>query len=256
MPANIARRVAALALCLAMTAHANLSFDALDGLPPGEQYRQLSLMLLTAGGAEPSLVDAMLSTVDSGVEPAHVNPDDYRTPLTRIVDQDSMLGGAAHMFRFTRDYAAEIRARLDAIEADNPVLISMVQLNDITEDAIVIRQAIADSIEYSVLSARPDVPPLLQAYRTGTVRLRNVLEYELFSDELDRLTDEAIRSVGGKLDAYQRMFDDEMGLESFDRHIDAAEYIYNRDFNQQAGDMTEDIIKNIVLLESQPYQKD
>ncbi len=59
--------------------------------------------------------------------------------------------------------------------------------------------------------------------------------------------------MGGKLDAYQRMFDDEMGVSTFDRHIDAAEYIYTREeFNQQAGDMTEDIIKNMVLLESEP----
>ncbi len=38
------------------------------------------------------------------------------------------------------------------------------------------------------------------------------MEYELFDEELERLTEEAIASVGGKLDAYQRMFDEEVGF--------------------------------------------
>ena len=50
----------------------------------------------------------------------------------------------------------------------------------------------------------------LDNYRIQTIRIRNVMEYELFNEELARLTEEAIDSVGGKLDAYQRMFDEEV----------------------------------------------
>ena len=80
------------------------------------------------------------------------------------------------------------------------------------------------------------------------------MEYELFDKELTRLTDEAILSVGGKLDAYQRMFDEEVDSKEFDRQFDAADYIFNRTekFDEKAGKLTEDIMKNVVLSQSQP----
>ena len=80
------------------------------------------------------------------------------------------------------------------------------------------------------------------------------MEYELFDEELGRLTAEAILSVGGKLDAYQRMFDEEVDSKRFTRQFDAAEYIYNRTdkFDEKAGKLTEDIMKNVILSQSQP----
>ena len=68
------------------------------------------------------------------------------------------------------------------------------------------------------------------------------------------MTDEAILSVGGKLDAYQRMFDEEVDSKEFDRQFDAADYIFNRTekFDEKAGKLTEDIMKNVVLSQSQP----
>jgi hypothetical protein len=245
-----------LVLVLPTAVLAELNFESLSNLPPAEQYRQLSLMLLVSGGAQPELVNALLGPGETtAVATPEFDPDAYRTPLTRIVDRDSMLLGSAHMFRFTRDHYSDIRARLDVIESNEPELVGSFNLNLATEDAVLIRQAIADSIEYSDLGSDAAVMAMVEQYRLGTVRLRNVLEYEQFSIELDRLTQEAIQSVGGKLDAYQRMFDDEMGTSTFDRHIDAAEYIYNKEeFNQKAGDMTEEIIENMVLLESQPHQ--
>jgi len=80
------------------------------------------------------------------------------------------------------------------------------------------------------------------------------MEFEAFSVELDRLTEEAKLSVGGKLDAYQRMFDEEVDSKEFDREFDAAEYIQNRTdkFNEKAGILTEEIMKNVILQQSKP----
>ena len=79
------------------------------------------------------------------------------------------------------------------------------------------------------------------------------MEYDAFSVELDRLTQEAIMSVGGKLDAYQRMFDEEVNSTGFSKQIESAEFIYNRDaeFDEKAGKMTEEIMRNMILSESQ-----
>jgi hypothetical protein len=98
----------------------------------------------------------------------------------------------------------------------------------------------------------------LQEYRTRTTRIRNVMEFELFEVELARLTEEAILSVGGKLDAYQRMFDEEVDSKEFDRQFDAADYIYNRSekFDIKAGKLTEEIMKNVIFSEGQPDQPD
>jgi hypothetical protein len=38
------------------TASAAVDFDALSTLPPGERYRQLSLVLLLAGETDPALI--------------------------------------------------------------------------------------------------------------------------------------------------------------------------------------------------------
>ena len=230
------------------------NIEGIANLPPGEQYRQLSLILLISGGADPVLLDALMPD-NAGDQPAsNINPDDYKTPLIRIVDQESMLSGAAFLLRYAQDYHDEIEASLDVIRSGNPVLISMVDMNSMTEDAIIIRNAIADSIGYSSLVEDERIAKHLQDYRTRTIRIRNVMEYELFDKELARLTDEAILSVGGKLDAYQRMFDEEVDSKEFDRQFDAAEYIYNRTdkFDEEAGILTEEIMKSVVLSQSKP----
>jgi hypothetical protein len=165
-----------------------------------------------------------------------------------------MLSGAAFLLRFAQESHDEIQASLAKINEDNPVLISMVDMNAITEDAIIIRNAIADAISYSSLAENELVALHLQIYRTQTIRIRNMMEYELFDEELDRLTQEAIASVGGKLDAYQRMFDEEVGSKELDRQFDAAKYIFNRTekFDEKAGLLTEEIMKNVILSQSNP----
>ena len=52
--------VACLLLGAVANVSANINFDAIDSLPPGEQYRQLSLVLMIAGGANPALIEVML----------------------------------------------------------------------------------------------------------------------------------------------------------------------------------------------------
>jgi len=251
--------VAAMAtfLLLATTLHASdsINVEAIDSLPPGEQYRQLSLVLMIFSGADSELIKAMApsSSRPSRAGGPGFDPDAYKTPLTRIVDQESMLSGAAVLLRFARDSQDVIKARLAAIKADNPVLISRVDINAITEDAIIIRNAIADSISYSGRAGSEALTGHLQNYRTRTIFLRNVMEYEAFSVELARLTAEAILSVGGKLDAYQRMFDEEVNSAGFNRQIESAEFIYNRDaeFDKKAGKLTEEIMRNVILQQSQ-----
>ena len=235
---------------------ANTSLEDINDLPPGEQYRQLSLIVLLSGGADPALVEALLprDTIDQASATSNLTPDDYTTPLIRIVDQESMLMGSAFLLRFAQQSSDEIQTSLAEINANNPVLISMVDMNSITEDAIIIRNAIADAISYSSIVDDENIAAYLQNYRTQTIRLRNIMEYELFDEELDRLTEEAIQSVGGKLDAYQRMFDEEVNSKDLDRQFDAAKYIFNRTekFDEKAGILTEEIMKNVILSQSKP----
>jgi len=237
-------------------ANGSTKLGELDSLPPGEQYRQLSLIVLISGGATTELLDALTpqGVNNEGRAASNLSPDDYKTPLIRIVDQESMLAGAAFLLRFAQDSGEDIQTSLAAINSSNPVLVSMVDMNAITEDAIIIRNAISDAIGYSSLAENEKIEVHLQNYRNQTIRIRNIMEYELFDKELTRLTDEAILSVGGKLDAYQRMFDEEVDSKEFDRQFDAADYIFNRTekFDEKAGKLTEEIMKNVVLSQSQP----
>jgi hypothetical protein len=251
----VSRRVLNIVLVLLLApAVSTADYDPaqLGELPPGEQYRQLSLIVLMAAGAAPELLDAIEG---EGATPGTIlGPDDYRTPLFRIVDQESMLAGAAYLLRYARTGAVDIQRRLDTIESANPVLISMLDFNALKEDAIVIRNAIADSIDFSGLAGVGPAQQQLLDYRARTLRIRNVMEYEAFEAELDRLTRDAIASVSGKQDAYQRMFDEEVDTKAFDRHFDAGNYIYNRSekFNVRAGKLTEEIMQSVILAEAQP----
>lgn len=245
-----------LLLTAASNTNGSTNIEYIGDLPPGEQYRQLSLLVLISGGADPALLDSLAppGTNDPGKTASSFNPDDYKTPLLRIVDQESMLSGAAFLLRFAQQSRTDIQTRLAAINSSNPVLISMVDMNEITEDAIIIRNAIADSISYSRLADDTALAAHLQDYRTRTIRIRNIMEFELFDQELERLTEEAILSVGGKLDAYQRMFDEEVDKKEFDRQFDAAAYIFHQSEKsaEQAYKLTEEIMKNIILSQSVP----
>jgi len=227
------------------------NFEALDELAPEDAYRQLSLMLLVSAGVD----DAMLATLDPVLA---ANPDAafdverYTTPLARIVDQASLLAGATRLFRFTTENEAAIRERLAALEAANEGELSAALLTSVDDDTILIRQAIANSMASAGLGEAGDT--LALRYGEQTVVLRNALEFSEFKFELDRLTERAIASVGGKLDAYQRMFDDETNTGTFDRRIRSAELIYlpEGQFDPKAGELTEEMLQNMVLMESAP----
>lgn len=241
-----------------------LDLQAVEALPREEQHRQLSLMLLVSAGVD----DALMALIDRRLAPrgdgreettdgeASGTPvfdtDRYTSPLARIVDQASLLAGAEQLFRFSLDHRSEIRARLDALESATVELASPQALAEITEDTILIRQAIADSLRTG--NESESVSEAEQRYRAQTIMLRNSLEFTQFKAELDVLTGQAIASVGGRLDAYQRMFDVETNTGVLDRRIRSAELIYlpEGQFDPRAGELTEEMLRNMMLSESQP----
>jgi hypothetical protein len=248
-----------LVLGMACSAVASFDYASIDELPPGERYRQLSLLLLISGGADADLLNMLQPVDDNGAELEEqggftLKLEDYGTPLARIVDQDTMLAGAAHMIRFAQEHSPEIQARLTTIASENPILISMVDVNEIAGDAIIIRNAIADSIEYSDRIDDPAAGARLAAFREQTVYLRNMMEYNIFQEELAELTDESIIDMGGRLDAYQRMFDDEIDQELIQRRIDSAEMMNQQTgtrFDEQAAMRTNELLMMLILMESQ-----
>ena len=238
---------------------ASFNLDSLEDLNPGEQYRQLSLLMLVSGGIDPALLDMLQPIVERHPEvTAAGNPglklDDYVTPLIRIVDQEVLLANAAEMFRFAKTNSADIQRRMTDIARNHPILISMLDVNELAADAIIIRNAIADSIEYSDEIDDPDAQALVQAFRVQTLFLRNMMEYNQFQNELAEITNQAILDLGGRLDAYQRMFEDDVDPDLIKRRVESAEIM-----NQQAGDRFEDqammrnseLLMMLILMESQ-----
>jgi len=240
---------------------AAIDFTAIDEMAPGEQYRQLSLLMLVSGGVDPALLELLQPIADSHPEitqPGRSNLalDEFVTPLVRIVDQETLLANAAQMFRFARDNSAEIQGRMTRIAQSNPILISMVDVNAVASDAIIIRNSIADSMEYSNALDGPASAELLEAFRGQTVYLRNMMEYNMFQQELAEITNQAIIDLGGRLDAYQRMFDEDIDPELVKRRVASAEIM-----NQQASSRYEDqammrnseLLMMLILMESQVH---
>lgn len=248
-----------LLLATASSLPADFSYAALAELPPGERYRQLSLLLLVSGGIEPELLALMQPLVDREAESGNgenftLQLDDYGTPLARIVDQDTMLASAAQLFSFTQENRLEIQAQLTDIASSHPILVSMVDVNQIAEDAIIIRNAIADSIEYSDRIDDPATREHLKNFRSQTIYLRNMMEFNIFQEDLAKITNEAIVDLGGRLDAYQRMFRDEIDSELMQRRIQSAEMMNaqtgNR-YDEQAVMRTNEVLMMLILMESQ-----
>ena len=245
------RLIAAVGLVLALFAPglwAGFDFESLEALPPGEQYRQLSLLSLVSGGADA----AQLADFEDRQAPgSELTLDDFATPLARIVDQEMLLAGAADALRFARENGPAIQRRMTEIARANPVLISMVDVNALAADAIIIRTAIADSLEYagdSADSAR------LQDFRRQTVHLRNMMEYNQFQEELAVITEQAIVDLGGRLDAYQRMFEDEIDPERISRRIQSAELMNQQTddrYEEQALERNAELLMMLIMMESQ-----
>ena len=226
------------------------SLETLDDLTPEARYRQLSLMLLVSAGVDDALQSGLDPVLRESTSP--LSPDEVTTPLVRIVDQATLLAGAAQLFQFTRDNEDALRERLGQLEAEAPEAVAENDMTALSEDTIIIRTAIADAMVYGGLGEVG--PELARRYRQHTVVLRNSLEYVEFKAELDALTDQAIASTSGRLDAYQRMFDDETNTGTFDRRIRSAELIYlpEGQFDPRAGELTEEMMRSMILLESEP----
>jgi len=262
MISRFAQFVLALTLAASVPATVLAAFDfaSLEPLTPGEQYRQLSLLSLMAGGVDPAMLELLQLPAErqaqAGGGSIQLQLDDYVKPLARIVDQDSLLAGAAQLFRFARENQAEIQARMTRIARDNPILISMVDVNELAADAIIIRNAIADAIEYSDLLQDPSAAAQLEDFRGQTIYLRNMMEYNQFQEELAVITEEAIIDLGGRLDAYQRMFSDNVDPELIQRRVDSAE-IMNRQssdlFEDQALARNSELLMMLILMESQVH---
>ena len=68
---------------------AAFDFDDIEDLTPGEQYRQLSLLMLVSGGIDPALLRVLQPIVDSNpgvMKPGRSNLelDDFVTPLVLV----------------------------------------------------------------------------------------------------------------------------------------------------------------------------
>ena len=247
-----------LTLLLSGPAAAAVSFEALEGLPPGDQYRQLSLLMLITGGTDPALFELLQPVIERQGEddPLDLGLDDFVTPLIRIVDRETILASAARMFRFASENSAEVQQRLTRIARENPILVSMVDVNEMAADAIIIRNSIADTIEYTESVDPAQAEARLQAFRAQTVYLRNMMEFNEFQDELNAITDEAIVDLGGRLDAYQRMFSENIDADLVRRRVESAQIMNQQTgkrFDDQAMANNAELLMMLILMESQVY---
>jgi hypothetical protein len=252
--------IAVLLLIVPAISQAEISFTAIEERAPGEQYRQLSLLMLITGGTDPAMLELLQPVLDlektGGAQAMELELDDYVTPLIRIVDPEIMLGGAAQAFRFAHENGEEIQLRLTRIATENPILISMVDVNELAADAIIIRNSIADTIEYTESIDPEEAAVRLQAFRNQTVYLRNMMEYNQFQEELSDITNQAIIDLGGRLDAYQRMFDEDVDEDLIRRRIESAQIMNSQAeerFKGEAMMRNAELMMMLILMESQVH---
>ena len=119
-----------------------------------------------------------------------------------------------------------------------------------------IRNSIADTIEYTESVDPAQAEQRLEAFRAQTVYLRNMMEFNEFQDELNAITDEAIVDLGGRLDAYQRMFSENIDEELVRRRVESAQIMNEQTgkrFDDQAMANNAELLMILILMESQVY---
>ncbi len=258
VPAKLLCLSCLLLLCLA-SARGDLSLAALDDLSIADQYRQLNLILMVSEGIEPAFLAQLLpqATAEANAVPESVprlELDDFQTPLNRIVDQRAMITKAAHLFRFALNNRADIMLALTDMAAANPEQVAQVDLIQLAEDAIIVRSALAGSIEYLAKQGDPAMADNLDIYQNRTLYLRNVMEYWKFGQELDAITEDAMADTGGKMAAYQRMLEAEPNLMGFTEHLQAVEEIYKKTNGLKVNPRDLES-KELIDQESQVLQK-
>jgi hypothetical protein len=221
-------------VCLWLAAPAQLLGDAglatLDALPVADQYRQLNLALMVAEGANQAFVAQLLPAQDDAAAGQAQNlpileVEDFQTPLNRIVDQQALIAEAVRTFAFVLARRDDMVKKLAQLAADEPAQVAAVDLIELAEDAIIVRSALSGSIEYMARDD-PALAPNLESYQNGTLYLRNVMEYWKFDRELAAITDDAMQDTGGRMEAYQRMLEEEPNMLGFKQHLQAIEEIY------------------------------
>jgi hypothetical protein len=104
------------------------------------------------------------------------------------------------------------------------------------------------------LGEEAELKKRVDAFRTQTIYLRNMMEYNIFQEELAQITNDAIIDLGGRLDAYERMFQEEIDPELLQRRIESAELMNAQTgerFDEQAMLRTNELLMMLILMESQ-----
>ncbi len=223
--------MATLLQLLALNAWSEVSPGEPAGLTPAEQYRQYNLMLMVAEGMDPLFLGELQATrqAPAASDPAHfpqINVDDFQTPLNRIVDQDALVGNAVAVIGYVHANRKNILRAVDEIAQTRADAVASVDLVEMAEDAIIVRTALTSTLEYQDGGSAHAWATYLQAYQAKTIYLRNVMEYWAFSEELDTITEDAMDTTGGRMEAYQRLLEDEPAMDSFKQHLQAVENIY------------------------------
>ncbi len=193
-------------------------------MPPGERYRQLSFLLEITDGLDPDLVgqlDRALGERDA--EPATLEDiETYQGAGYRIASSRSILEGIVELALFRQAAEPLIITELNDLDREYPELTARLDREDLIEESILIRTAVADSA--TTLLASEGVEAFsLENYRAWTIRLRNDLDFMQFAREMNALTDRHIAQTEGSLDAFHRMVDEGNDMAFLREQIQATE---------------------------------
>lgn len=220
---------------------------------------------MVSEGVEPVLLNYLAAHAPAGSvevlsteELATLGVDSFQTPLNRIIDQDQVMAQAARLFRYALEHAGAIRDELHRLTVAHPETIDGFDLDALSEDAIIIRTSLAGNIEFRQPqwpdASRAALSQALQRYQDKTLFLRNVMEYRKFDQELAAITDDATDHLGGRLNAYQRLIEDDSDSDTFKQRVKAAEYMYdqtNGRIDSPSKKETEELLELLNALHSE-----
>lgn len=192
---------------------------------PEERYWQLRFALALTDGVDEEILNALEAQFGppDGTLPEIPDLASYEGAGYRIASSNSILKALADLSAFRQVAGDDMQAELSALEREYPHLPDALNEEILAEEVLIVRSAILDSLETLAQEDPAFDAGNLAAYREGTLRARNELEYLVFAQDMDALADRSIIDTTGRLDAFHRMLDDNEDAVFLRERILAAE---------------------------------
>ena len=209
----------------------------LSGFPDAnhqERYQFFRLVQLMGEDATPQFREAV-SAFGDGTVAANTPITDVieviSNPVLRQAAPEVAISHMGHLIEFSQICRAFLAGQINSLSAYDTGLAEVSFNQVIAEDALFLRQVLADALYRSGADSDPQHSETIITYARSLVWARNDIEFAGFNSEVDEIEAIFLSDLDGRLARSNDIINNEMSAESI-----AAAISLSRDLNRSAAD--------------------